>query len=296
MNIYSLYYSKWIAGDYRPNITAYYSIEWNGFHMPPHRHNQVEIMYVFGGTCLIDAMGKSCTLEKGDFILIDAGVPHGLEVGRDLKCRMLNIEFTFVGGRASTPTIRQLSEEVGSFALLLRDKPPFLLARDYYDLHSPLKNIIMELDDRKNGTLMLAELYMSEILIKLSRAYDDSRTKSFGPGSLYVRNAVNFIHQHYDQDIKIKDLAAHLNIHEGYLHRIFKGFTGKTPNEYLTDLRLDKAKMLLRHTDIKISDISDYVGINSRQYFTAIFKKHTGKTPSEYRKSVERWVNMSSLE
>jgi hypothetical protein len=178
MNIYSLYYSKWIAGDYRPNITAYYSIEWNGFHMPPHRHNQVEIMYVFGGTCLIDAMGKSCTLEKGDFILIDAGVPHGLEVGRDLKCRMLNIEFTFVGGRASTPTIRQLSEEVGSFALLLRDKPPFLLARDYYDLHSPLKNIIMELDDRKNGTLMLAELYMSEILIKLSRAYDDSRTKS----------------------------------------------------------------------------------------------------------------------
>ena len=58
---------------------------------------------------------------------------------------------------------------------------------------------------------------------------------------------------------------------------------GVTPNEYLTRLRMEKAEMLLARTDIPIIEISGYVGINSRQYFSFLFKKHTNATPSQYR-------------
>ncbi len=295
MALYSLYNPEWLTGHYYPNIAAYYYKEWKDYHMVPHSHNQIEIMYVISGACVIETMGIPLTLEKGDFILIDAGVFHGLEVDKDMRCRMLNIEFTFVKSVTSVPSIGQLAKEMPLFAAFLKAKQSHLLFKDYYELLPALRNMIMELDEKRQGHAMLTPLYMSEILIKISRAYEDSRSQPISPGSLHVRKAIQYLHQNYDQDIQVGSLAVFLKIHEGYLHRIFKCHTGQTPNEYLTHLRLDKAKMLLRRTQIPISQISDYVGINSRQYFTSLFKKHLGKTPSEYRSTVERWVEPGVL-
>ncbi|MEI2406145.1 helix-turn-helix transcriptional regulator [Niallia taxi] len=82
----------------------------------------------------------------------------------------------------------------------------------------------------------------------------------------------------------MKDIASILNLHPGYFHRIFKQHIGCTVMEYLSSVRMDKAKMLLSDTDISISDVPDYVGINSTQYFSALFKKHTLETPLLYRR------------
>jgi YesN/AraC family two-component response regulator len=57
--------------------------------------------------------------------------------------------------------------------------------------------------------------------------------------------------------------------------------------EYLTAIRMEKAKMLLLRTDIPATDIPDYVGVGSRSYFHALFKKHTGMTPVEFRRSID---------
>ncbi|MNW64694.1 CFA/I fimbrial subunit D [compost metagenome] len=63
--------------------------------------------------------------------------------------------------------------------------------------------------------------------------------------------------------------------------------------QYLTRLRMDKAAMMLLHTDIPVADIADYVGIGSRQYFHAVFKTHMGQTPIQYRNSLHTQMSNS---
>jgi transcriptional regulator GlxA family with amidase domain len=62
--------------------------------------------------------------------------------------------------------------------------------------------------------------------------------------------------------------------------------TGCTPMEYLLRLRIERAKSLLRETDMKIIDIAMACGIGSSQYFANIFRQSTGVTPSSYRRHV----------
>lgn len=82
--------------------------------------------------------------------------------------------------------------------------------------------------------------------------------------------------------MRVADIAKSINIHEGYLYRVFfKQSTGKTMMAYLLEIRLDKARVMLENTDISISEITDYIGINSRQYFTYVFKKKLWDNTSE---------------
>jgi AraC family L-rhamnose operon regulatory protein RhaS len=82
----------------------------------------------------------------------------------------------------------------------------------------------------------------------------------------------------------LADMAAHCGIQRTQLSKLFQRLTGSTPMEYLFRIRMERAKMLLRETDIKIIDIAFECGYGSSQYFANTFKHATGTTPSEYRK------------
>ncbi|BBH22190.1 hypothetical protein Back11_35350 [Paenibacillus baekrokdamisoli] len=61
----SLFDLKWINGDYRPDIRAYYYKQWNDFHMGFHAHEMIEIMYVISGTCKVDTKASAFAFETG---------------------------------------------------------------------------------------------------------------------------------------------------------------------------------------------------------------------------------------
>jgi AraC-like DNA-binding protein len=129
-----------------------------------------------------------------------------------------------------------------------------------------------------------------QLLVRIARLREEAERSNTQQTDMYIKRCIEFLHLNYDRDIVVKDMAAAVNLHPGYLHRIFKKHTGLTLTAYLTMLRMDKARMLLQQTDIPIQEIADYVGVASRQYFHMLFKKHTGKTPVEYRSAVERNV------
>ena len=281
---YSLYNNKWITGEYQPRVVAYYFREWENYHMEFHCHDQVEIMYVIKGKCTVDTTDNSFSLTKGDLILLDAGIAHRLMVEKDAPCRMLNIEFKFGKKNNPCPSMRDFYQTVASFSEFISAARPYIILKDPEEIYPSLKNLVLELDEKQHGRDIMTQLLLGQILIALSRLERETSANESSIGSVYVKKAINYLHHHYDQDIKISRLADMLNIHEGYLYRIFKEHMHVTPNEYLTHLRIEKAKMLLTRTDIPIIEISDYVGINSRQYFTFLFKKYTDTTPSKYRR------------
>ncbi|MCB7071543.1 helix-turn-helix domain-containing protein [Caldibacillus sp. 210928-DFI.2.22] len=104
--------------------------------------------------------------------------------------------------------------------------------------------------------------------------------------SQLIRQALEFIHEHYPEKIHLSMLANEVHTSPNYLSRKFSKEIGMSFQEYLTLHRIEIAKKLLKkQPDWSIQKISEEVGFASIHYFSLSFKKHVGSTPSQYRES-----------
>lgn len=92
-----------------------------------------------------------------------------------------------------------------------------------------------------------------------------------------------YVLEHLDGEIGRDEIAAYVNLSPDYMSKIFKNITRKTLSQYIVDERMEKAVLLMRTTNLNISQIAMQVGCDNFSYFTKLFKKYTGKTPREYR-------------
>ena len=103
-----------------------------------------------------------------------------------------------------------------------------------------------------------------------------------------LKTAVDFIDEHYmDEDISLNTAANVANVSSNHFSALFSQNMGQTFIEYLTTLRMNKAKELLRCTGMRSSEIAGEIGYKDAHYFSYLFKKTQGMTPSEYRKARE---------
>ena len=98
-----------------------------------------------------------------------------------------------------------------------------------------------------------------------------------------IQEIQNFICCHYAENISLNSLAEQFYLHPNYLSRLFKEKTGHNFVEYLTEIRMEKVKELLRSSNKKIIEICDMTGYDNPRYFSKVFKQYTGMTPREYR-------------
>ncbi|QGQ98304.1 response regulator [Paenibacillus psychroresistens] len=83
--------------------------------------------------------------------------------------------------------------------------------------------------------------------------------------------------------LSIQSIAEHTHLSQTYLCAYFKKSTGRTINEHITELRIEKAKEYLKDRNMKLYDITTSIGLTDTNYFSTLFKKYTGSTPSEFR-------------
>ncbi|MBA9026074.1 YesN/AraC family two-component response regulator [Peribacillus huizhouensis] len=96
--------------------------------------------------------------------------------------------------------------------------------------------------------------------------------------------SIDFIHNHYKESIRVETLAEIEHYHPVYYSSWFKQKTGKSPKAYITELRLNDAKRLLKTTSWSMSSISEELGFENSSSFTRWFVKCVGKPPQMYRK------------
>ena len=97
--------------------------------------------------------------------------------------------------------------------------------------------------------------------------------------------AIEYLHKHYsNSELTLKAVCEHLGISTSHFSSLFKEETGMTFLKYLNNIRMEKAKQLLRETDLKNYEIAERVGFRDPHYFSIAFKKITGKTPGRYGK------------
>ncbi|MCA0755196.1 AraC family transcriptional regulator [Paenibacillus sp. N4] len=283
-----LFKREWLERDACAAATAYYFKQWENFDMPFHRHDAVEIMYVISGVCRIeiqrdDLPHAQVELKKGEFVILNGNVLHRLIVEPDSPCRMLNVEFKAGKEPDGAASVKQLAGQDRDLQSLLCVTDPYLVLKDSSEVYHTLKMLVLELDSLSKEPGVMVGLLFHQLFVLIARIYRQSAYNGPQQHDLYMNKCLQFIHHNYDRDIQVKDIAAAVNLNHGYLHRIFRARLGQSITEYLTELRLEKAKMLLRQTDIPAADICEYIGVGSREYFHAWFKKNAGVTPVQYR-------------
>ncbi len=86
-----------------------------------------------------------------------------------------------------------------------------------------------------------------------------------------------------EEDVSMPEIAERLNVSYTKFRRLFKEYTGMSPAQYFINLKIHRAKEMLRGGNASVKEISIILHFENPNYFTALFKNKTGLTPSEYR-------------
>jgi AraC family transcriptional regulator len=99
-----------------------------------------------------------------------------------------------------------------------------------------------------------------------------------------IREVQTFLAANLDRDVDLQTIAREAALSPYYFTRQFTAFVGVPPYRYLIGLRIERARQLLRETELTVTQICHRVGFNSLSHFTTTFHQHTGVSPSAYRR------------
>ncbi len=116
-----------------------------------------------------------------------------------------------------------------------------------------------------------------ELAIKRIREEREQRTWSV------LDSAITFIQEKFHEELSLEDVAEHVHLNPYYFSKVFKQQTGETFIDYVTRLRIERAKECIRDGQFSLKEVCYLVGYKDPNYFSRVFKKVTGVTPTEYR-------------
>lgn len=157
-----------------------------------------------------------------------------------------------------------------------------------YTMQSPpevlnLFEQMFELWKRRGATVTVRrKILMYELFLAIIR--DLRAQKVAGNTTLAIENTIDYMVDHYHRQLTLQDLAQIAGLSVSHYSRLFKKYAGYSPIDYLTHLRMDRAKELLVLSDYRLKGIAKSVGYNDEFYFSRIFKKVVGLSPSEFAK------------
>lgn len=102
------------------------------------------------------------------------------------------------------------------------------------------------------------------------------------PKHIAIKRALRFIHLNYHKELSLQEVAEHSNMSITYFSVLFKEQMGESYIKYVTKMRIEHAKKLLK-SGAKVNEVSEKVGYYNYRHFSELFKRHVGMTPGHYR-------------
>ena len=141
--------------------------------------------------------------------------------------------------------------------------------------------------DKLQSTLMSGELRSCFAILLCLLAQSYSRTLIADQGKYRIDKALDYINEHYFEELDLKKLAKLAALSESQLIRTFRQNYNTTPIGYQLELRISEAQRLLSDTSMPISEIAYRLGFCDSNYFSHFFRRKIGMTPTQYRKNKE---------
>jgi AraC-like DNA-binding protein/mannose-6-phosphate isomerase-like protein (cupin superfamily) len=271
------------------NLERVHDLSWS---MEPNRHDNFEMVYMKKGRASFEINGEPVPVGPNDIIIIKPEQYHKFIVESESGCEFIVLNFKFEN---------RAKEEYSEVSL--HDFLHFVQSREtgaYISLKVSQKNEIITLlnrilRERQSNDIesdFLSHLLVLELFALLSRALRMEWESNFREKSPKLRELIrisaNYIHNHFERDISLEDIARYVFLSPGYFIRAFKEETGLSPISYLIKVRIGRAMELLAETNDKVVDIALSVGFSNQQRFNEMFKKLVHMTPTQYRKSVNK--------
>lgn len=143
------------------------------------------------------------------------------------------------------------------------------------------------------GGEQLIKNYLEILLINLLRSQTETESgnRIFLPGKELsakpVKEVISLLENNACSSLSVEDICNQTSYGRAYLFRSFKSSTGKSIMQYYMEIKIEKAKQLLRENELTIKEIAETLCFNEPNYFTKTFKKITGLTPTAYKKRIK---------
>jgi AraC family transcriptional regulator len=129
----------------------------------------------------------------------------------------------------------------------------------------------------------MATALSAHLLRKYSAHKPVIRDYTGGLPKYKLQKAIAYINSNLDQNLALAELAAVVEMSPHYFASLFKQSTGLAPHQYITQCRVERAKLLLAKRELGILEICQQIGFQSQSHFTSVFRKYTATTPKAYR-------------
>lgn len=248
-----------------------------------HWHDDWEIVLATQGIVKIQTTTESINLHAGEAVFLGAGCVHEI-IGEGQGCQLRSAVFhpRFISDRDCV--IWQRYIQPLQSVKVARLCPEISWQKECIEL---FQNCWDSLDGEPLGYEIQAREALTRFTLLLYTWLDPRQSK---PSEKELRNSkriktmLQFIHEHYAEEISTAGIAASANLSESECTRCFRRTINTTPGQYLKNYRLQTAAELLRSTDDKTGNISAACGFTDAAYFTKIFREAMGCTPGEFRK------------
>lgn len=261
-------------------------------HLTPSYHDYLEIVYIYKGSCIFHVGEQEYRCTRGEVVIIGDTEFHYLETNPKEMLKDISLffmpEFIYEAG-SNEAGLDYLKPFFGHSGGVSHRIPAEFVERS--GIQDRLTAIHEEICDQEEYYQLAVKNYVREILLWLLRYYKHV-SPSLETYNTKKRNiqrlggVFRFLQTHHQDNITLEQAAEAACMSTSYFCRFFKRVTGHTYTDYLSRLRVDKAKELLLRSGLPITDIGLEVGFESHSYFDRVFKRYTGRSPLEYRNSL----------
>ncbi|MBM7540291.1 AraC family transcriptional regulator [Amphibacillus cookii] len=260
---------------------------------PAHRHDYIEINYVYHGSLIQMIDNQRFELKQGELLFLNQHIEHALEPcgEEDLVINFI-IDPYFFEHMFDSLDIEGAEQSIVNFlisGLFNQNKAGSYLYYQVSDIEVIQSIIASMIEEMMNPTVwseVTVKFQMGLLMIQLMKHADKAYTPSNRIYDHQLALAVmRYIDQHF-KTAKLETIAEKLNMNSYNLSKYIKKTTGKTFKVILQERRLEEAKSLLNYTDLAVEHIATEIGYDNLSYFYRLFKLKFGCTPSVYRKAL----------
>lgn len=240
----------------------------------PHQHLRIEINYVKKGRCILHMNNESVRFVENEMMIICSNVEHVFEAGPE-GATLMQLEFLPEVFSCFTPKGNsELTPEV-----LFSEENRLIKIVNNVRIMRAVQRVVNELHDKNKYHQYLVVMYYAELLILIYRHIDEAYLPICTSEPL--KRAVSYMRLNYQSDITIAEVAQHAGIGGRYIRKLFAQYLNLSPQDFLSEVRVNKSMELLRNTEMSVKEICFACGFKSPQYYSKVFKQQTGLSPKE---------------
>ena len=267
-------------------VTIHYHEFGPDFKFAGERHDFWEIVYVDKGRVQVQRDQETLTLRQGELLFHEPNEFHSI---RSLESSPNIFVISFA---CSSPAMEYFAKQRMLLDKTLKAYLSSIITEAEKTYRIPKNDPHMKKLQVRQGALLggeqLIKTYLEQFLIFLLRILTETVSSPSPPHKeAHQDSLVNAIKQyleaHIQETIRISNICNAFGYSRSYLSRRFQKETGHTLSAYMTLLKINEAKRLIRETQMNFTQISAWLAFDNPQYFSRTFKQQTGMTPTEFK-------------